>query len=101
MKRTSAILGERLENIGYALIGTALLASTALAFVGAPMAVALPTPVVGVQLEGLVVTPSRTYRASEWAQRPAASPRIARADTPARAKACAAPKRREMATQLC
>ena len=56
--------GERIENLGYGLIAAALFASTAMAFVGAP----LPIPaqraaeVVQVRLEGLVVTPTRTYQ---------------------------------------
>ena len=98
MKRTSAVIGESLENIGYAFIGAAMLASTALAFIGSPLAPSLARSagVAGVQLEGLVVTPSRTYSAAEWARRPASARRVA--STTAAPRRCALPEPR---TQTC
>lgn len=103
MKRTSAVIGESLENIGYTFIAAALLASTALAFVGSPLAPSLPRPaeVLGFRLEGLVVTPSRTYSASEWAKRPAAARRIASAELPATPRHCKLIETPQVSTRLC
>ena len=90
MKRTSAVIGESLENIGYAFIAAAMLASTAMAFIGSPLAPSLPRPaeILGFRLEGLVVTPSRTYSASEWARRPASNRQVSSADTKAEPRNC-------------
>lgn len=96
MRRNSdARRGERIENLGYGLIAAALFASSAMAFVGAP----LPIPaqraaeVIQVRLEGLVVTPTRTYRASEWALRRAAPDEVVLApDTDNRLQRCRLPQ---------
>jgi len=103
MKRTSAVIGESLENIGYTFIAAALLASTALAFVGSPLAPApaRPVEVLGFRLEGLVVTPSRTYSASEWARRPTAVRRVASAELPAAPRNCKLIESPQVSTRLC
>lgn len=103
MKRTSAVIGESLENIGYTFIAAAMLASTALAFVGSPLAPSLPRPaeILGVRLEGVVVTPRRTYSASEWAKRPAAVRRVASIELPAAARQCRLIETPQVSTQLC
>lgn len=103
MKRTSAVIGESLENIGYGFIGAAMLASTALAFIGSPLAPSLARSagIVGVQLEGLVVTPSRTYSAAEWARRPASARQVASTAPKAKPRSCDLPKAQKPATQIC
>lgn len=95
MRRNSDLRGERIENLGYGLIAAALFASSAMAFVGAPLTVPAKRAVeiINVRLEGLVVTPTRTYRASEWALRRAAGDEVVLAPaTDARLQRCRLPQ---------
>lgn len=85
MKRILHRRAEWLESTSYALVAGTLFACTVLAFTQpAPGASPAPQPVVSsIRLEGLVVTPRGTYRASEWRQKLASralSPRLADAD---------------------
>lgn len=103
MERISMRRRDRLENLGFGLVAAALLATNAMAFVGAPTPLPAPaarTPeVLNARLEGLVVTPSRTYRASEWALRRSSANQVAM--SAAQPQRCALPRPPEPPTRSC
>lgn len=105
MKRNLEQLGERIENLGHGLIAAALFAITAMALVSARLTVPAQreAEVVQVRLEGLVVTPTRTYRASEWALRRASADEVVLAPTDTQLRQCRLPQpaSRPAKTLLC
>ena len=104
MKRNLEQLGERVENLAYGLIAGALFAITATAFAGVRLTVPAQRveEIVQVRLEGLVVTPTRTYRASEWALRRASADEVVLAPTDSQLRQCRLPQpSRPAKTLLC
>ena len=102
MRRNSDSRGERVENLAYGLIAATLFAITATAFAGVRLKIPAQRveEIVQVRLEGLVVTPTRTYRASEWALRRASVGEMVLAPTDTRLRQCRSPQRSRPAKPL-